>query len=484
MAGTPKAPGTQRVYDACVVGPQLAGAVAGALLARRGRRVLLVDGPGGSYEEDGWLLPQAPAVLPPLRLLPAAEAVLEELALVNDLSRALEPSRPDLQVVLPRARFELARDPGRRAAELRREWPADADRLGAAFDELARLFDEANPFLRAVPPLPPGSLAERWALSRLLRAAARAPGALGPPGATPPFRGVEEHPLVRALEAGARLLGHLDGDLPPLARVRLLGALARGAHRLPLGVESLREMVRRRIAESRGEILGGSAEALEIDGRRVAAVRVAGSRDAFVGRVFLLAAEPAEVRRLLPEAERGHRRARLLERMRPGRRLATVNFLLRAEGLPPGLGEAALVPGAPPGEPPSAVLLQVLQARRAPGIPAPAESLRVLCAAGVAAAGEAGAGFAGRIREALLGPLPFFDRHVVLESVAPRPAHPLYRVDLARTLGVSGLPVRSPWKNALFAGREVLPGLGLEGEFHAGLQAARAAEKLLGARRG
>jgi hypothetical protein len=32
----------------------------------------------------------------------------------------------------------------------------------------------------------------------------------------------------------------------------------------------------------------------------------------------------------------------------------------------------------------------------------------------------------------------------------------------------------------VFAGREVIPGLGLEGEFHAGLQAAGVAQELLG----
>ena len=51
---------------------------------------------------------------------------------------------------------------------------------------------------------------------------------------------------------------------------------------------------------------------------------------------------------------------------------------------------------------------------------------------------------------------------------------------LDQTLGITGLPCRSPYKNLVFAGREVVPGLGLEGEFHAGLQAAAAAQELLG----
>jgi hypothetical protein len=99
--------------------------------------------------------------------------------------------------------------------------------------------------------------------------------------------------------------------------------------------------------------------------------------------------------------------------------------------------------------------------------------------------------WAGRARASLADLVPFLDRHVVCESLpllaaggGPRgPApdwHPLYQVEPPGPLGVTGLPTRTPWKNVLRAGREVLPGLGAEGEFHAGLQAADAAERLLG----
>ncbi|HZY03350.1 MAG TPA: NAD(P)-binding protein, partial [Anaeromyxobacteraceae bacterium] len=113
MAQTFKPPRTQRVYDACVVGSQLGGVAAGALLAKRGYRVLHVDhdGLGGSYEDGGWLLPYAPAVVPSLKAFPAASAALFEVGLTPDLDRQLEPCRPDLQLVLPRHRLDLPREP-------------------------------------------------------------------------------------------------------------------------------------------------------------------------------------------------------------------------------------------------------------------------------------------------------------------------------------------------------------------------------------
>src|SRR5512136_1867634 len=110
MATTFKPPATQRVYDVCVVGGGVGGAAAGALLSRRGFRVLLVDEGGGSPPpaEGGWLLPASPAIRPSPRLLPAAEALLADLGLATDASRALEPLDPPLQVLLPRHRLELA----------------------------------------------------------------------------------------------------------------------------------------------------------------------------------------------------------------------------------------------------------------------------------------------------------------------------------------------------------------------------------------
>ena len=68
------------------------------------------------------------------------------------------------------------------------------------------------------------------------------------------------------------------------------------------------------------------------------------------------------------------------------------------------------------------------------------------------------------------------------DSASLPPVHPLYEATLDEFLGVTGLPVRGPWKNLFFAGREVLPGLGIEGEFYAGIQAAGHVAALLGSK--
>jgi hypothetical protein len=493
-------PATQRNYDVCVIGSQLGGVVAGALLARRGFRVLHVAhgdlGPG--YSDGGYALPWGPAAVPSPRFMPAAEAVLAELGLTTDVARALEPSDPDLQLLLPKHRVDVTRDAAVLRSELRREWPAEAEALEASFTSLGTLFEFAGFFLKAAPPLPPEGFGERWTVKKALKVASTAPNAPREGvGEAHPFGNLLEHELVRSMGVIHRFLTYLDGPASAFSVVRLLGGALRGTHRLAAGQGTLREMIRRRIAESRGELKGEPGEpavasALEVDGQRLAAVRLADSPGSYVARAFIIATDAETVRRLLPPEVAGARALRALGQIRPRRRLFSINLIVNRAALPPALGDNVLALRDPAGGDgiDNAVFLQILPARR-DGKKGPGELVadeRVVCAsaflpASVTAREELGRA-AEQIREAVADAIPFFERHLVAESApvlnAP-PAfqegvqllsHPLYETDLEMTLGITGLPVRGPWKNAFFAGREVIPGLGVEGEFFAGIQAA------------
>jgi hypothetical protein len=219
-------------------------------------------------------------------------------------------------------------------------------------------------------------------------------------------------------------------------------------------------------------------------------VHVEGSPHAYAARVFVVATGSASFTRMLPDGDRKLEPGAL----RPTRHLLTVNLVVKTAALPPAMGESVLALGDGPDE---ALLVQVLPARRdakkgGAGDLVPDE--RVVSAASFVAAGATAddvARQARRTREALAELIPFFDRHLVRESVptvaasAERRrefvAHPLYDLAADAPLGVCGIPCRA-LKNVVFAGREVVPGLGLEGEFHAGVQAAAATQALLGRR--
>ena len=68
-------------------------------------------------------------------------------------------------------------------------------------------------------------------------------------------------------------------------------------------------------------------------------MRLADSPDAFVARAFVLAADAGSLRRLLPSSE--ERVARLLEGIRPRRRLFALNLVVK-QGPSPALGENVL----------------------------------------------------------------------------------------------------------------------------------------------
>lgn len=487
-------PATRRQYDVCVVGSQVGGAIAAALLAKRGFRVLEVeqDGRGAGYLDGGWILPWRPSPFPSPRLMPAGESALVQLGAASNLARALHHVTQGVQLLLPRHRLDLPSAPEPLAAELRREWPGEDSALDAALRELDALFEDGGRFLAAAPPLPPRGLLARMALRR---AVARAAGPHRPSLETArPFATVDGHPLPAALLSLYPFLASLDGPPPPLALARVLGGALRGIHVAEGGNVALRELFRRHATRAppdhdQAAAQSGVVEGVELGGGRVQGVRLAGSSDLHTARVFLLATGAAGFARLLPK--QAGRRAAALVRLRPARRILTLNLVVRAGALPPPLGPLALL--LLEGDP---VLLEVQPARRQDPDEreAPAGD-HVLCAAAAVAAEpwtrEAVAAGVARIRAALAAALPFHERHVVFESVPtlagagdgepfPDAADPLYAPLEGAALGVTGLPIRGPWKNLFLASRDVLPGLGLEGEIFAGIEAAAHAVAALG----
>ncbi len=490
MAANPRSPAVprpapvRRAYDVCVIGSQLGGVAAGAILARRGYRVLHVDpdGHGTGYEDGGWRIPWGPAIVPALRALPAAEAVLVELGLATDAPRLLEPARPCLQVLLPRHRVDLPAARAERSAELRREWPADFARLDAALAAARAAFDAEQPFLASFPPLPPRGLGERW---RLHRARKLSPSGGG--GGTAPLTDLGDHPLAVALRAAWPFLAFLDGPPPPLGLTRVLGGTLQGALRPGGGDAAVAALLRRRIADSRGELLGGEGEpalvsGLEVERGRATTLMVKGGEARYAARAFVFAGDVSALGTLVGNPDRF---GKWLEPAAPARRLQSLAWVVRGDALPPPLGDVALVVPAD-GIP---VLLQALPALRAgpKGHDASPTERILLAATPTRGPGTVDAEAAARLRRTVAEFLPFLDQATLHTSdPGTRPGafafHPLLAERPDRTLGVGGVSTASPIGNLFLAGREVLPGLGTEGQFHSAWQAAAAVERHLGAK--
>jgi phytoene dehydrogenase-like protein len=127
----------------------------------------------------------------------------------------------------------------------------------------------------------------------------------------------------------------------------------------------------------------------------------------------------------------------------------------------------------------------------------PAQESTVRCVAVACLATEASlkkgapaiADLSRRVLSALEDFMPFVKEHIKLVDCPWEPLpgaawkrgyeamDPVYSWNGPSTLELTALPLRTPIKNVFFAGRQVAPGLGLEGEFHVGATIARLIRK-------
>src|SRR5215510_2883558 len=159
---------SRHVYDVIVLGGQLGGAMAAALLSKRGYRVLLVehDGMGPGYEHAGFVLPYAPFIAPPLRAMPKVEEAFAELGLNTTVQRSLRPHTPDLQLVLPRHRLDLHVDEARRQSELTREFGNAGVEINTLLKLTAAQHEKTDAFFKDLPELPPDGMMTSWQLKK------------------------------------------------------------------------------------------------------------------------------------------------------------------------------------------------------------------------------------------------------------------------------------------------------------------------------
>lgn len=487
---------SRHVYDVIVIGSQLGGALAAALLAKRSHRVLLVehDGMGPGYEHGGYVLPYAPFVAPPLKTMPTVEEALTELGLTATVQRALRPHVPELQLLLPKSRLDLHADTARRKAEAARELGEEGEVLLGALAGAAVQHEGSDAFLKAAPPLPPDGFFEGWNLKKLIKAH---------PGleATPRLAG--DSAPVRLVRGLLPFVSHLENPESPLSQTRPLSQVLSSPSCFSGGREGLRELLSRRVVELGGDVLGRDSpsgfivEELTFDGSKFAGMKLLRSDTVYRAACLVAATDAGGLRRLVTDKK--HHRGLLehLDQSSTKSLLFTVNWVVPESALPRGLGELALVDTGDPELGP--LLVQVHLARSAPGPGGKegkeVEGLRVVCAGVFVPASyrdlgeEHLQGVASRIDEHLDTLMPFTAQHRLLRSAPYLDAggvrgsrlmpHPLYSFESEAFLGVTGLTQRTPAKNILLASREVLPGLGLEGELLVGIRAARMVQDML-----
>jgi phytoene dehydrogenase-like protein len=476
-------------YDVVVCGGETTGLVAGALLARRGLRVLLLghEADHAAFEAGGATLSRAPALLPPLDDAPAGR-VFKELDYTAVVRRRAPVARTALRVVLPGQQIDFSSDVAATERELGRAFGATGAAVGAALGRLGELGRLIEPLLASAITLPPHGFWER-------REVGRFESLLPKPGTDLHAPLAAEHPFRAVAAAPAALSTALvPHEIGVVAETRALELGRRGAHLLEGGLAGLHD-----ILLGRFETFGGDQRRrltpVEIVLRRGRAVGVRVlPRDETIGCHRLIWAGPTTTLRaaLGPAAPARERRGA------PALRIAGYRHALALlcepgaipEGTPPRL-IAIGDPSRPLTEDNAvAVTIGPPSARPADRIP-----VWVECVVPTHAI-EAGAGYLralrGRLVHVLGRLLPTLPPRLTLLAspydglpaevrgapVGEAPARPLvpppvYALAVPRALDVLGLPHETGVKNLTLAGRENLPGLGLEGELVSGWGLAR-----------
>lgn len=451
----------KRVYDVAVIGPDLGGAATAALIARRGLRVLLapLSLPSVGREAEGWLIPSSHSLLPPLRQLSGAVSTIDELGLGHYLQRQATPATGALQLLGDKLRLTLPNDLAQRRAELRRELPeAEAQQAEAELDSLELLGRAWDGFLVEPPPYPARGFFEKRKLHKILPHPPDLPSGL----------------VGEALGAVAPFAASLVGDSAPEAAAREAAALVRAPVRLWGGRAQIAELLRKKAQEAGADLFPDPCSALRLDRKGIAFLL--GGSEVRAGTI-VLACSGEEIGKLCEGGENEERKLAAEAQVAVDRKVALAHFVVRPDGMPLALEDAALLLGHPGGP----LLVSVVPARRVRG---EAQGEKLMTVARVVPAGATdAAALLASVRSALEPVLPFFDRHIVHQSADMDPAlpHPLFAPhEDAHPVGLR--PVSETHERALFASAAVYPGFGLEGSLLAARGCADHAVSLSGRR--
>jgi hypothetical protein len=497
--------------DVVVVGSELAGLATAALIAQGtgGKRVIVVDDndPCLALPLGDRFAPTAPSIVrlgattgtDRTSLLPTTTptvqspvaTLLDSLGMKQDLRRVLGETGglgiiddPDIRMVVPV-------DGDARVRELSRVFGAEEGALTAV--KLGELSADARHGLYAEATL----LHEDGFFDRLFgRGAKKRIAELGAAGSLD-----DDDPLALQLAslslgvAAAQLVPFVQG-LPSASAKGFAGLLASlqlqsGVHGAPRGglgaraalAELLADIVRRH----RGEVLRAKVEGVEADGKNITVVKASGAND-YVARVVVDATSRRDFSARLPE---GRRKEKLLEsekRVQLAGDAAVVRWLVPSSSLPRGLPPMSLVLRPPEGVPSvgGAVLIGVYggaplkEGHKAAGVD---EGLVAIVAATTCPLDTSEAA-AASVEGVLDHLLPFAKEQLkardVVTGVPARAALPQWVVvDSEHPL--RGRRPMTPFSNLLRAGRDLVPGLGVEGELLAARSVASVVEELLGA---
>jgi len=480
-------------YDLIVLGDELAGLVAATLCARRGMRVLhgRCQAVPESYQLGPHKLPTRVLVFVGLHT-PAVKRVIDELHFDHTLKRKLIDHAPAFQLIAPDARIDVGGDDVALLRELGREL-GEASAAATAIESAGAIAGQLDAVLGPETTFPPAGFWER-------REVGRSTARLDDEAAAW-FAAASGDDLARSfVDLPAALGGRTNPlALTPLGRARALATWRQGTPRLPGDYQGLRDLLAEKMASHSGEVRTVRPAELLWSWGRASGLRLESGEE--LGAEHIIAALPAD--QLLPLVDKKNPKqlAKLAEGIRPAGWRYTLNLVVAEGGVPEGMARTVLVIADPAAPPIGANAFAIHRGER------DSEARVVITVEAVCPLPEEGrslqdafADLRVALRERLDLVMPFVGEHVILahsphegvpaegaegalELAEPVRPMPVWGSTLDPYLGLTAVPYQVGIKHLTMASSQVIPGLGVEGDFLAGACAARLACAAAGKKR-
>ena len=477
-------------YDVIVLGDQTPGLIAATLCASRGLRVLVLESriPQHVYRIGSYQLPIQPLPFAGYSS-PVIRRVLDSLNLEHALKRQLDVQEQGFQLVGPDTRINVGGDDSELRREIERELggPRASDyflgaskvckEFGGVLENGTQLFQAGFWDRRDVARVEAkiNGLADEWAQAR-------------------PNDAIS-HPLLSLV--AALTLPTAPAMLTSPAIARCFGVWRDGVPRFPQDGETLRQLLLEKFGNHSGEVRQGAATGLQVRWNRVTGVELDTGERLGAGHV-LLASPISELARLFG-SKPSRRLLRSCENIAPVAYRYTLNLVVDSGGIPPGMARTVLAIVDPDRPATNGNAFAVY--RTAPDrdgrvtvtvtttsrVPDKSESIQ-----------DVFGDLRVKLRQNLEMIMPFFAQHVLLahspyESTPAEgmeqddfeaiPPCPVWESQFESHFGVSGVPFATGVKQVTCASNQVLPGLGVEGDFYTAWVAAKQACAAVGKRR-
>jgi phytoene dehydrogenase-like protein len=475
-------------YNVVVVGTELSGLIAAAILAKKNYRVLVLGYPGqeNEYQVDGMRFVRRPSLFSGFDTSAPIKRVFAELSLSIEMQNRPKPLNPFYQVVMPDRRIDVVDKERIFRRELSREFPGDQDTIRTFYRVVHEQNKRLSTLLESNFVLPVSGFRDVRAWRKLVRETIE-DGLNDPLSVFParhPFRSFAVAPLL--FSSGCQVAPYSVNQL-----VRTVNHMSRGLYSIADGLDGLKNMFIEKVKANCGDYRArGNVERFTIRRGRVREVQLRERREIIGCDMVICNMDVKRFFNLFPEEHQKERYHLSILELQPTHVLYTLNIAVRSRAIPESMGNHVFLVRNPakPLEGNNIVLLTVDPAGAQPDKDVrtlaitsrlPIRHLRPTLDNLQAQDDEL-----MRLAESVV---PFLREHFITRASAwvstdkrTQKPHidtthlvPIYGRPTEDTLDASPISPRTAYKNVVVGGDHLHSGLGLEGAFLGGLNAAQ-----------